>query len=79
MHLDDEIDKLKNERDNCLKEHERLEREQKSALRQLQLQSTENEIIRKNLERSRQDVVRQATVIRAERDALEREVNNKNK
>lgn len=74
LRLDDEIERLKVERDGCIAARERLEREQTSALRQLQLQATQNEVTRRNLERARQDVVRQATVIRAERDALEREV-----
>ncbi|XP_011313519.1 reticulocyte-binding protein 2 homolog a-like, partial [Fopius arisanus] len=73
LRLDDEIERLKAERDACIAAREQLEREQTSALRQLQLQATQNEITRRNLERARQDVVRQATVIRAERDALERE------
>ncbi|KOC61574.1 hypothetical protein WH47_05178 [Habropoda laboriosa] len=37
------------------------------------MQLAQNEKTRQTLERARQDVVRQATVIRAERDALERE------
>lgn len=53
---------------------ERLEREQAAALRQLHIQAAQNEITRRSLERARQEVIRQATVIRAERDALEREV-----
>ncbi|XP_015127235.1 uncharacterized protein LOC107048540 isoform X1 [Diachasma alloeum] len=73
LRLDDEIERLKAERDACIVAREQLEREQTSALRQLQLQATQSEITRRNLERARQDVVRQATVIRAERDALERE------
>lgn len=62
------------DRDACIAARDRLEREQTSALRQLQMQATQNEITRRSLERARQDVVRQATVIRAERDELEREV-----
>lgn len=72
--MDDEIERLKNERDACIAARERIEREQTFALRQLQLQATQSEVTRRNLERARQDVVRQATVIRAERDALEQEV-----
>lgn len=74
LRLDDEIDRLKNEYDACNAERERLEREQTSALRQLQLQATQSELTRRNLEYARQDIVRQTTVIRAERDALEHEV-----
>lgn len=74
LRLDDEIERLKAERDSCIAARERLEREQTTALRQLQLEVTQNEITRRNLEQARQDIVRQATVIRAERDALEREV-----
>ncbi|XP_057333721.1 uncharacterized protein LOC130672927 isoform X2 [Microplitis mediator] len=73
LRLDDEIERLKAERDSCIAARERLEREQTTALRQLQLEVTQNEITRRNLEQARQDIVRQATVIRAERDALERE------
>ncbi|KAK0181041.1 hypothetical protein PV327_003362 [Microctonus hyperodae] len=73
LRLDDEIDRLKNEYDACNAERERLEREQTSALRQLQLQATQSELTRRNLEHARQDIVRQTTVIRAERDALEHE------
>ncbi|XP_034941564.1 uncharacterized protein [Chelonus insularis] len=73
LRLDDEIERLKAERDSCIAVRERLEREQTSALRQLQLQATQSEVTRRNLEQARLDIVRQATVIRAERDALERE------
>ncbi|KAH0534839.1 filament-like plant protein 2 isoform X1 [Cotesia glomerata] len=73
LRLDDEIERLKAERASCIAARERLEREQTAALRQLQLEVTQNEATRRNLEQARQDIVRQATVIRAERDALERE------
>lgn len=74
MRLEDEVERARQEREACLLARERLEREQASALRQLQIQAAQNEITRRSLERARQEVIRQATVIRAERDALEREV-----
>ncbi|XP_011495535.1 PREDICTED: coiled-coil domain-containing protein 57-like [Ceratosolen solmsi marchali] len=73
LRLEDEVERARQEREVCLEARERLEREQTSALRQLQIQSAQNEITRRSLERARQEVVRQATAIRAERDALERE------
>jgi hypothetical protein len=74
LRLEDEVDRARQEREACLEARERLEREQASALRQLQIQAAQNEITRRSLERARQEVVKQATAIRAERDALEREV-----
>ncbi|KAJ8664718.1 hypothetical protein QAD02_006380 [Eretmocerus hayati] len=73
LRLEDEVERARQEREACLLARERLEREQASALRQLQIQAAQNEVTRKSLERARQEVVRQATAIRAERDALERE------
>lgn len=74
LRLEDEVERARQEREACLMARERLEREQAAALRQLQIQASQNEITRKSLERARQEVVKQATAIRAERDALEREV-----
>lgn len=73
LRLEEEVDRAKSERDNCLATRDRLDRQREVALRRLQMQLAQNEITRQTLERARQDVVRQATVIRAERDALERE------
>lgn len=74
LRLEDEAERVKVERDACILAKERLEAEQAQALRQLQLQLSQSEIARRTLEQARQDVVRQATLIRVERDALEREV-----
>ncbi|XP_015609235.1 uncharacterized protein LOC107274520 isoform X2 [Cephus cinctus] len=73
LRLEDEAERVRADRDACIAARDRLECERAAALRQLQLQASQNEITRRSLERARQDVVRQATVIRAERDALERE------
>ncbi|XP_076764449.1 uncharacterized protein LOC143431527 isoform X2 [Xylocopa sonorina] len=73
LRLEEEVERAKNERDSYIATRDRLERQREVALRRLQMQLTQNEITRQTLERARQDVVRQATVIRAERDALERE------
>lgn len=74
LRLEDEVERARQDREACLLARERLEREQESVLRQLQMQAAQNEITRRSLERARQEVVSQATAIRAERDALEREV-----
>lgn len=74
LRLEDEVERARQDREACLAARERLEREQASALRQLQMQAAQNEITRRSLERARQEVVKQATAIRAERDELEREV-----
>ncbi|XP_031828332.1 uncharacterized protein LOC116425155 isoform X2 [Nomia melanderi] len=73
LRLEEETERAKSERDSCVAARDRLDRQREVALRRLQMQLAENEITRQTLERARQDVVRQATVIRAERDALERE------
>ncbi|XP_076248630.1 uncharacterized protein LOC143188311 isoform X2 [Calliopsis andreniformis] len=73
LRLEEEVERAKNERDSCIAARDRLDRQREVALRRLQMQLAQNEITRQTLERARQDVVRQATVIRAERDALERE------
>ncbi|XP_076171157.1 uncharacterized protein LOC143148578 isoform X1 [Ptiloglossa arizonensis] len=73
LRLEEEVDRAKSDRDSCVAVRDRLDRQREVALRRLQMQLAQNEITRQTLERARQDVVRQATVIRAERDALERE------
>lgn len=73
LRLEEEVERAKTERDNCIAARDRLDRQRDVALRRLQMQLAQNEITRQTLERARQDVVRQTTVIRAERDALERE------
>nr|XP_012153005.1 PREDICTED: uncharacterized protein LOC100874912 isoform X3 [Megachile rotundata] len=73
LRLEEEVERAKNERDSCIAARDRLDRQREVALRRLQMQLAQNEITRQTLERARQDVVRQATVIRAERDALEKE------
>lgn len=74
LRLEEKVERAKTERDNCIAARDRLEKQREVTLRRLQMQLAQNEITRQTLERARQDVVRQATVIRAERDALEREV-----
>lgn len=74
LRLEEETERAKNERDSCVAARDCLDRQREVALRRLQMQLAQNEITRQTLERARQDIVRQATVIRAERDALEREV-----
>lgn len=74
LRLEEEVERTKLERDNYLAARERLDQEQQSALRRLHLQLDQNEITRRNLERARLDVVRQANIIREEKDALEKEV-----
>lgn len=76
LRLEEEIERAKAERDSCMEAQNQLERQRESAFRRLQMQLEQNEITRRDLERARQDVIRQATVIRAERDTLEREVIN---
>ncbi|XP_012266251.2 uncharacterized protein LOC105691974 [Athalia rosae] len=73
LRLEDEVERIRTDRDACVAARDRLERERAAALRQLQLQASQGEATRRTLERARQDVVKQATVIRAERDALELE------
>lgn len=74
LRLEEEVERTKLERNSCLAARERLDQEQQTALRRLHLQLDQNEITRRNLERARLDVVRQANIIREEKDALEREV-----
>ncbi|XP_015186570.1 PREDICTED: uncharacterized protein LOC107071786 isoform X2 [Polistes dominula] len=73
LRLEEEVERAKVERDNYIAARDRLDQQRETALRRLQLQLAHNEATRQSLERARQDVIRQATVIRAERDALERE------
>ncbi|XP_012226844.1 uncharacterized protein [Linepithema humile] len=73
LRLEEEIERAKAERDSCMEAQNQLERQRESAFRRLQMQLEQNEITRRDLEKARQDVIRQATVIRAERDTLERE------
>ncbi|XP_046409837.1 uncharacterized protein LOC124174611 [Neodiprion fabricii] len=73
LRLDDEVERIRNDRDACVAARDRLEEERAAALRQLKLQDSQSEATRRTLERARQDVIKQATVIRAERDALELE------
>ncbi|XP_060832954.1 myosin-7B-like isoform X3 [Bombus pascuorum] len=73
LRLEEEVERAKTERDSCIATKDQLEKQREVALRRLQMQLAQNEITRQTLERARQDVVKQATIIRAERDALERE------
>lgn len=73
LRLEEEVERAKAERDSYIAARDRLDQQRETALRRLQLQLAQNEATRQSLERARQDVIRQATVIRAERDALEKE------
>lgn len=74
LRLEEEIERAKAEKDSYVATKNRLEQQRESAFRRLQMQLEENEITRRDLDKARQDVIRQATIIRAERDTLEREV-----
>ncbi|XP_035730742.1 keratin, type II cytoskeletal 1-like [Vespa mandarinia] len=73
LRLEEEVERAKVERDSYIAARDRLDQQRETTLRRLQLQLAENEATRQSLERARLDVIRQATVIRAERDALEKE------
>ncbi|KAI4493257.1 hypothetical protein M0802_009545 [Mischocyttarus mexicanus] len=73
LRLEEEVERAKVERDNYIAARDRLDQQRETTLRRLHLQLAENEATRQSLERARQDIIRQATVIRAERDALEKE------
>ncbi|KAF7394645.1 hypothetical protein HZH66_007819 [Vespula vulgaris] len=73
LRLEEEVERAKVERDSFIAARDRLDQQRETTLRRLQLQLAQNEATRQSLERARQDVIRQATVIRAERDALEKE------
>lgn len=73
LRVEDEIERVRIDRDTCRSEYDRLERDQAGVLRQLHLHTAQNEITRRSLERARQEVIKQATIIRTERDALEQE------
>lgn len=74
LRLEEEIERAKAERDSYMEAQHRLEQQRESAFRRLRMQLEQNEITRRDLERARQDVIRQATIIRIERDTLEKEV-----
>ncbi|XP_011635431.1 uncharacterized protein LOC105426063 isoform X2 [Pogonomyrmex barbatus] len=73
LRLEEEIERAKAERISYMEAQDRLEQQRESAFRRLRMQLEQNEITRRDLERARQDVIRQATIIRIERDTLERE------
>lgn len=73
LRLEEEIERAKAERDSYMEAQHRLEQQRESAFRRLRMQLEQNEITRRDLERARQDVIRQATIIRIERDTLEKE------
>lgn len=73
LRLEEEIERTKAERDSYVEAQNRLEQQRESAFRRLRIQLEQNEVTRRDLERARQDVIRQATIIRIERDTLERE------
>ncbi|XP_066586716.1 inner centromere protein-like [Prorops nasuta] len=73
--LEEEVERARVDRDDCLAERNRLDHQREVSLRRLEMQLAQNEITRRTLERARQEVIEQATIIRQERDALERENN----
>ncbi|XP_011866515.1 PREDICTED: uncharacterized protein LOC105561283 isoform X2 [Vollenhovia emeryi] len=73
LRLEEEIERAKAERDSYMEAQHRLEQQRESAFRRLRMQLEQNDVTRRDLERARQDVIRQATIIRMERDTLERE------
>jgi len=75
LRLEEEIERAKTERSNYIEAQNRLEKQRETAFRRLQMQLDQNEITRQDLERARLDVIRQATIIRSEKDTLEEEVN----
>lgn len=74
IRLEEDCEKLRNEKDKMVKWKDRLEREKNEAYRQLRLQAESSEITRRNLERARLDAYRQFSEIAAEKDTLEKEV-----
>lgn len=74
LRLEEEIERAKVERDSYMEAQHRLEQQRELAFRRLRMQLEQNEVTKRDLERARQDVIRQATIIRIERDTLEREV-----
>lgn len=73
LRLEEEIERAKVERDSYMEAQHRLEQQRELAFRRLRMQLEQNEVTKRDLERARQDVIRQATIIRIERDTLERE------
>nr|CAD7197909.1 unnamed protein product [Timema douglasi] len=73
VRLEEDCEKLRAEKEKFGQWKDKLEREKNEAYRQLKRQSSESEATRRGLERARQEVVRQVTVIAAERDSLEKE------
>jgi len=74
IRLEEDCEKLRNEKDKMVKWKDRLEREKNEAYRQLRLQAESSEITRRNLERARLDAYRQFSEIAAEKETLEKEV-----
>ncbi|XP_015369667.1 PREDICTED: uncharacterized protein LOC107165788 [Diuraphis noxia] len=73
IRLEEDCEKLRNEKDKMVKWKDRLEREKNEAYRQLRLQAESSENTRRNLERARLDAYRQFSEIAAEKDNLEKE------
>ncbi|KAL0112961.1 hypothetical protein PUN28_012305 [Cardiocondyla obscurior] len=73
LRLEEEIERAMVERDSYMKAQHQLEEQREMAFRRLRMQLEQNEVTRRDLERARQDVIRQTTIIRIERDTLERE------
>ncbi|KAF0764888.1 Uncharacterized protein FWK35_00015178 [Aphis craccivora] len=73
IRLEEDCEKVRNEKDKMVKWKDRLEREKNEAYRQLRLQAESSEITRRNLEKARLDAYRQFSEIAAEKDTLEKE------
>ena len=73
VRLEEDCEKLRAEKDKFAQMKDSLEKEKQEAYRRLEQQSRQSEATRRGLERARQEVVRQVSVIAAEKDCLERE------
>ncbi|KAG8233225.1 hypothetical protein J437_LFUL012430 [Ladona fulva] len=73
IRLEEDCEKLRAQKEKFEQWKDKLEEEKNEAYRQLQLQASASETVRRRMEAARQDVVRQVTVIAAERESLEKE------
>ncbi|CAH1141502.1 unnamed protein product [Phyllotreta striolata] len=74
VYLEEQCDKLRAEKEKCETQKGLLEKERNKALKMLQVESTESEYTRRKLEMARQEVVAHMTIIKNEKDELEREI-----
>lgn len=74
LKLEEEIERLRTDREFFKGEIERLRKTEMTMKKQLDLQLETSEKTRKILEKARMEVIKQTTIFRAERDAYEREV-----